>query len=197
MIKLNVKVIAIHHTDKDKKHDFDLVVEDLNTTNSQIWVQVRRTQSSLMDNVNTGDRILIECTGEYGEQVAKNAKVYRHNNLILHNIKEVDNDLFKSISEYSDEDILCQFHHKQLVSSLDDDDILYQYSDRFNEENNTIPDFEAKQADPELIKLFVQFASKLNWQQWNHIFKEVARKSDKELRQMPYDYSNVLEETIS
>ena len=189
MIKLNVKVVEINHAPKDKKHDYDLIVEDLNTSNSQIWLQVRRTQAELIKDIEVGNSYAIKCHGEYADQTAGNGKLYRHNNLILRDIKRISID--NEFAEYSDDALIFEINRRGLGSSVSQ--VVHH-----NRPEYMRGEFDKHPVDdPEKINLFANHANLLTWEQWNFILKDVARKPLKERRQMKRDLSLVLNETIS
>lgn len=190
MIKLNVKVVEINHAPKEKKHDYDLIVEDLNTSNSQIWLQVRRTQAPLIDDIEVGQNVAVRFHAEFENQTANNRRTYKHNNLILRGIKRIS--IENEFEDYSDDSLIQEAERRGLQKKINPT-VIHQ--------NNTAHmkgEFQRNAVEnPANIDLFINHSNLLTWEQWNHIFKEVARKPFAERRKMKRDLSLVLNETIS
>lgn len=46
-------------------------------------------------------------------------------------------------------------------------------------------------------RLFREHKDLLTWEQWNYLFKTVAKRNFRERQRMPKDYSKILSETVS
>jgi|GEM_PF-4246408 hypothetical protein len=188
-MRASVKILKINQADRDKKHDYDLIVCELENPNNEIWLQVRRTQTPLLMKFDEGNNATITFNAEYSEQSATaNGKAYRHNNLILSDITEVMPEHLK-FNSHSTEELLNELDRRGL-SANEIEEVIQVSIPKPKHQRHSLE-------QPENVELFVEYSDKLRWQQWNYIFKEVARKPFKERQKMPHDYSMLLNETIS
>jgi hypothetical protein len=104
-------------------------------------------------------------------------------------VKEITVDL----SEFADDEIIEEIKYRDLEHEFFDEEPLLSEADESELINELIKDGN----EAEKLELFRYKMHMISREQWNYIFKEVERLSKEDRANLPKDYSNVLNETVS